>query len=312
MPKDPTPATATKKPKPMLQSSDYDGSPNSFTLQTGDSYFKRETVVYVKGTPAAHADALNVIVWFHGFYVEKGATIFHDVTGQEVKLLENLKNCPLQELVFMAPWMGYVLPQMEFVLDEHKEKIPVTDRRGHVIPGKFKQRHVGSGQYREVEIKLGKSADEYIERVLEGLANFLETKGQTLKSNDNKPLSQFAVRNLIVACHSGGGVAMRRFVEGLGGTNKPALRQCWCFDCLYGDDDADFWFKRDRGAPPFYVYYYDTAGNATQLLKLMGHGDVKEFSQEGASLNVIDNSGKSHYRTASEGFAERLKNVKLP
>ena len=44
----------------------------------------------------------------------------------------------------------------------------------------------------------------------------------------------------------------------------------------------------------------------------MGHPKQAEFSQDGSNLNVIDNSNKNHYRTASEGFADRLKNVKLP
>ena len=42
----------------------------------------------------------------------------------------------------------------------------------------------------------------------------------------------------------------------------------------------------------------------------LGHPNEAGFS-EGGNLNVIDNSKKTHYRTASEGFAERLKSVKL-
>ena len=45
-----------------LTSKDYDTDPKSFTLETGDSYFIKETVAYVKGTPATHADAVTVIV----------------------------------------------------------------------------------------------------------------------------------------------------------------------------------------------------------------------------------------------------------
>ena len=52
--------------------------------------------------------------------------------------------------------------------------------------------------------------------------------------------------------------------------------------------------------------------NAKRLLKLMGHPGQAEFSQGGSNLNVIDNSNKNHYRTASEGFADQLKNIKLP
>jgi hypothetical protein len=38
----------------------------------------------------------------------------------------------------------------------------------------------------------------------------------------------------------------------------------------------------------------------------------RNFRKDGSNLTVIDNSNKNHYRTASEGFSDRLKNVKLP
>ena len=264
--------------EPMLKSSDYDKDQKSFTLETDDSYFIRETVAYVKGTPTTHADAVTVIVWFHGFYVNKRDTLFNDVKGEEVKLLANLKSCPIKELIFIAPWMGYVQPTKEFVLDKKKEKIPLRDKDKNIIPGKFLQRNIGSVQYRAVETKLGNAADDYLAKVLEGLANFLASKGQALKDSDRNPLSAFKIKNLIVACHSGGGVAMRAFVSGLGSSNTAALKGCWCFDCLYSNDDADFWFKRDAKAAPFYAYYEDTAEHAKYLLKLMGHPRQAEFS----------------------------------
>jgi hypothetical protein len=292
---------------PMLKSSDFDKDSTSFTLQTSDSYFMRPTAVYVKGTPATHAEAVTVIVWFHGFFVDDRDTILKQ---QEAKLLPNLKSCSISELIFIAPFMGNV--HSEFVLDENKEKIPLTDKKGAVIPGKFKTKIVGSPQYRVVENDLGSSADDYLTKVLEGLANFLDDKGQKLKRSDGKEAKTFTIKNLILACHSGGGVAMRAFVGGLGSNNTAALKGCWCFDCLYGNDDPDFWFKRDANAAPFYAYYFDTEANAKRLLKLMGHAGQAEFSHDGSNLNVIDNSNKNHYRTASEGFADRLKNVNLP
>jgi hypothetical protein len=201
---------------------------------------------------------------------------------------------------------------MEFILDKDKQKIPARDTKGNVIPGKFQQRHVGSVQYQGVELTLGKAADSYLAKVLEGLTSFLDSKGQALKASDGKPASAFTIKNLILACHSGGGVAMRAFVGGLGSSNTAALKGCWCFDCLYGKDDPEFWFKRAANAAPFYAYYYDTAAKAQRLLGLMGHPGQSQFSQDGSSLNVIDNSSKNHYRAASEGFPDRLKNVKLP
>ena len=88
---------------PPLKSSDYDKDQKSFTLETDDSYFIRETVAYVKGTPATHADAVTVIVWFHGFFVAKRGTIFQALPDTQVKLLDNLQSFPIDELIFIAP-----------------------------------------------------------------------------------------------------------------------------------------------------------------------------------------------------------------
>jgi len=295
---------------PMLKSSDFATDPKSFTLDTDDGYFIRETVAYVKGAPAAHADAVTVIVWFHGFFVENRQNIFTDTKGQEVKLLPNLKDCPIDELIFIAPFLGYVQPAVEFILDKNKQKIPKRDETtNQIIPGQFETRHVGTIAYRDVEGAIGKAADDYLSKVLEGIGNFLASKGQALTGSDGKPRDSFTIKNLILACHSGGGVAMRAFVTGLGNSNTAALKGCWCFDCLYNGDDPDFWFKRNL---KFYHHYYGTGKRAKALLKLMGHPKDKEFSAEGSTLNVINNASKNHYRTASEGFPERLKNVKLP
>jgi hypothetical protein len=292
----------------MLTSPDFGTNPKSFQLETADSYFIRETVAYVKGEPSMHADAVTVIVWFHGFYVNDRQTLFNDIAGKEVKLLANLKSCPIKELIFIAPFMGYVKPAV-FDLDANKEKIPLRDEKGDIIPGAFKQHYPGSAQFQDAEDKLGKDADNYLAKVLEGLANFYTEKEYELTGGDGKPRAAFTIKNLILACHSGGGAAMQDFVRGLGSTNTAALKGTWCFDCLYGKGAAGFWFKRSKGAAPFYAYYEDTAMRAKELLKLMGHPEDDEFSAPGSSLNVI--VGKSHYGTASEGFAERLKDVKL-
>jgi hypothetical protein len=292
-----------------LTSKDYDTDPKSFTLETADSYFIRETVAYVKGTPAAHADAVTVIVWFHGFYVDKRGTLFKDLAGKEVKLLDNLKSCPIKELICIAPFMGYVKEEKEQILGKDNKPIPVM-KDGKPVPGKFKMRNIGSPQYKGVEKQLGKAADDYLAKILEGLGNFFIDKKQALTGSDGKPRAAFTIKNLILACHSGGGVAMQAFVEGLGSTNSAALKGCWCFDCLYGDS-ADFWGKQYKGTAPFYAYYQDTETNAKSLLKLMGHQRDAQFSDPGSTLNVIDNSKKTHYRTASEGLPERLKDVKL-
>src|SRR5262249_47804993 len=151
--------------------------------------------------------------------------------------------------------MGYVKPET-FVLDKDKKQIPLTDKKtGEVIPGKFQKWYPGSSEYHGVEDKLGKDADSYLGKILEGLANFLVANKQALKTSGGKAATAFTIKHLIVASHSGGGRAMKTFVSSLGSSNKAALRECWCFDCLYGG--AKFWFDRGATAAPFYAYYFD-------------------------------------------------------
>ena len=58
---------------------------------------------------------------------------------------------------------------------------------------------------------------------------------------------------LVLAAHSGGGVALRRVAQLLGddGAYKDKLKACWGFDSIYGvkDKDADFWADWARGHP---------------------------------------------------------------
>jgi hypothetical protein len=62
-----------------------------------------------------------------------------------------------------------------------------------------------------------------------------------------------AVRHLILAAHSGGGVPLRRLARAAGADAglKDRLKACWGFDSLYGvkDKDAEFWADWARGHP---------------------------------------------------------------
>ena len=57
-------------------------------------------------------------------------------------------------------------------------------------------------------------------------------------------IPRLRLRNLVIACHSGGGAGMRNLVGALGRYQKN-LAACWGFDCLYGINakDAVFWYN---------------------------------------------------------------------
>jgi hypothetical protein len=82
------------------------------------------------------------------------------------------------------------------------------------------------------------------------------------------------VRHLILAAHSGGGVALRRLAQVLGDDDdfKDKLKECWGFDSIYGvkDRDAEFWSDWARGHPGtrvtmFYLFTEKEVGKDPRL-----------------------------------------------
>ncbi len=108
-----------------------------------------------------------------------------------------------------------------------------------------------------------------------GFTNFMNQVmsaiGKYSSAYAGKPLP--TVKNIILACHSGGGSPMRRIAM-LAGANKYAdkINKCWGFDCTYSDTDADEWPKwakanSDRSLAIYYLKDGDTEPHATALKK---------------------------------------------
>jgi hypothetical protein len=74
-----------------------------------------------------------------------------------------------------------------------------------------------------------------------------------------------ALGNLILACHSGGGLPMRRIA---GGNDKALtnLRECWGFDCTYNGGDDSFWANWAKARPSARCYIYYIKGSPTAKL----------------------------------------------
>jgi hypothetical protein len=94
-------------------------------------------------------------------------------------------------------------------------------------------------------------AKEFLDRILDGL--FLMGPHVVLTSRPT-------IRHLILAAHSGGGVALRRLAKIYGSDSrlKGRLKDCWGFDCIYGvkDKDADFWADWAREHPDTRVFMF--------------------------------------------------------
>ena len=98
-------------------------------------------------------------------------------------------------------------------------------------------------------------------------------------------IQRLQLRNLVIACHSGGGSGMRNLVGALGKYQKN-LAACWGFDCLYGikAKDAEFWYDwcRKNGLA-LYISYGKTTAHESVKLHLMKEGIV---TSKGARSNM--------------------------
>jgi hypothetical protein len=213
--------------------------PDKNTSFAGTTLFSRDKTcsppvgVYY---PPKHDDSnkmLNVVIWLHGYYVSNIQSLFHN---DEAQVREQIRDSS-KDVVLIAPFLG----------DRHcKEKgCPVDPEKHRVLfEGAFGAGNLGKGT------GLGDLLDD----VLKALANQINSASPPTSDNkDSAPPPTLGIKNLVIACHSGGGGVMRDVVDSLGSTYQPKLKECWGFDCLNDGGDAIFWANRmlDPKKTPF-------------------------------------------------------------
>jgi hypothetical protein len=233
----------------------------------------KPTAVYIPPTHVAANNALNVVVWLHGFYVNDHRFIFHaDPAHVRQQVLNSSR-----DVVLIAPFLGH-----EYI-----------DANKHAV-GDFSVSALGDGNWGE----------NYLNEVLAALARVL---------NPSAP-PPLLIKNLVIACHSGGGAGMRNLAGTLG-KYQPMLRECWGFDCLYqrsAPDDATFWYGRTSGKDgcPLYIFFGPSTIRQSVKLDLMGRGTATSAG------NKADPPGRSisdihvqigHYETYA--FAGQTANI---
>lgn len=123
------------------------------------------------------------------------------------------------------------------------------------------------GDYSVAALEGEKWGERYLDEVLAALARF---------QNPSAPPA-LDIKNLVIACHSGGGGGMRKLVGTLG-KYQSRLKECWGFDCLYGKkivpDDATFWYQwvSGQGGRPLHIVYGPSTLPQSVKLYLMGRG----------------------------------------
>lgn len=206
--------------------------------------------------PPNHPDtsrSLNVLLFFHGFYVGGTDAL---INSDNTRLCEQVLDAG-RDVVLVAPWLGAKWGKGNGVLH--------TDR------------WADAGYTRE-----------FLRAILAALpdpplaSNLVSQTppGVDAISGAGPVVPRLAIRNLVLACHSGGGVAMRNAVQSLGDL-EGRLRECVGLDCLYNDGDAKFWSDRaQQGAPPAYFYFGPSTVSESIKLYLMAQGRVDALGNE--------------------------------
>jgi hypothetical protein len=215
----------------------------------------KPTGIYIP--PGVNLDhgVVDVLIWLHGWYVtdvEKLLTKDRAAVRQQV--LASGKR-----VVLVAPWLG----------------------------------EGGKGDKSTYNTKdiAGHWGERYLDQVLGALSVMRDPRTDQppwkRTSPSNVGLSRASdyppglrLRRLAIACHSAGGVPMRKLVDTLG-RYKANLRECWGFGCLYKtsadpDDDATFWYNwvTGKNGRPLYISYGTSTVPQSVKLYLMGQGLV--------------------------------------
>lgn len=230
----------------------------------------KPTGVYLPPKHSSANNALNVVLWLHGYYVQNHRYLFHsDNTRVREQVLGSGR-----DVVLVAPFLGH------------------NYSKGGEIVGDYSVGVLGGAKWGE----------RYLDEVLAALARF--------RNPSSPPVLD--IKNLVIACHSGGGAGMRKLVGALG-KYQSRLRECWGFDCLYGQkidpDDATFWYQwvSGPGGRPLYAFYGPSTIRQSVKLYLMGRGKATPQGNKAdpprASVNDLHVT-IAHYETyATHGQA---------
>jgi hypothetical protein len=213
----------------------------------------KDTGVYIPPTVTLTGAKLNVILWLHGYYVHSPKDLFAPsvksrATSLRESLLDSKKNA-----ILVAPWLGY------------------RDQEGGSL---------GLG-----DLGAAGGTQKYLDEVLAALSRYVAKNPQVTSGviapapappADKKAegssrrlvevvVPKFEIGNLIVAGHSAGGGMLKTVVDSGLGTLKDKLKECWGFDCFYGE-----WSTWVRGGSlskvELYFYVADGSGGGGQWL----------------------------------------------
>jgi hypothetical protein len=134
--------------------------------------------------------------------------------------------------------------------------------------------------------------DRYIDQILGALSAY-----GPYRSTGTRP----SVKNLILACHSGGGVPMRLLAHS-GDRSAGLIRECWGFDCLYNKADKD-WITWAQSHPIIKLYVHflsSTNHNSTMLQRESQRLGLGNVSVAGSTASFHGGVPIAHWRQRLE------------
>lgn len=223
--------------------------------------------VYMPPNHNKDSRTLNVVLYLHGWYVGSKEAL---INTDKSRICDQVMNSG-KDVVLVAPWLG---------------NVSGPDNANALQTGRFGQAGYG---HRFLRAILDALAPASLAAFVAGRATPVVAATNTIRGADAisgaGPIvpAPFGIKNLIIACHSGGGVAMRNVVQTLG-PFESNLRECIGLDCLYDggnlekkrEEDAKFWFDRAKkpGAPPAYFVFGPSTRRQSIKLYLMAKGRI--------------------------------------
>lgn len=138
--------------------------------------------------------------------------------------------------------------------------------------------------------------DAYIDQVLAAIRTYYAPSMLF-----DQPLT---LGNLILACHSGGGLPMR-YIALSKASYAGKIRECWGFDCTYNTGDDTGWaqWAKMNPASRVYIYYIANSKTAPLATSLQTHAKRQKLS----NVFVARSSTGDHNRVPITYWTNRIK-----
>ncbi len=188
-----------------------------------------DTGIYL---PPAHSPSdatVNVVLWFHGFYVENARDLMHPSSSKMDMLLRQSLLNSQKDAILIAPWLGL---------------------KTSSDSGKLSLDSLGQGD----------GVQTYLDQVLDAIVRFQKTLSSSAASS-------LTIGNLILAGHSAGGAKMRDASKHLG-KYKENLQECWGFDCFY-DNMYPSWIRENPQCEKYFYFGKGSGGAGAYAFQLM-------------------------------------------